>query len=707
MTPFELVEQVKSWLRKADNIRDHPDQVLRSQGQRIWDQQSKRWNEAFDLKKLPDRTLPSQQFSPSTPDHAVLSEPSAEGTQVQGYTIQRCLEGSLYEAVNRNQEQVWLKKYQFSERDFKPEKAAQRQAAFEQLVRWNLKIGHGSDFRILKVLDVFSQERSTYLVTQPLTQALSLRQYLEAQGVMRASEVREVLRQVLETLHFLHSAYSVRLGDKFDRTLPHGNLNLNSLWIKRSGTSAIAKERRFFIYVTDLMLWEQVVKKSAISKSVSELGSVTEDLKALGFVGFQLLGGQLGEGETVSALKRDEVWQNINDRGLKSFIRRLAGLENPLPTAEAALQNLLTLPETSSPKFEEVEQEEPSQDSPASTVGCFVLLFALVGIMTMIGLILNPLLNSNQKPQQVSSPSLPEPQIPDPKPLDFPRGVRYAIERGSAWEQILNERLIDQTRKTTLLGKLKGTSRPPESRATILEAVKNEEIDIAFVVLDPPVRDLEKIAIARDTLVVFVAFSDGNYYGNVANKLLNQKDTLTREEIKQAFTSRNIRGFKAQTYPPSNYDSSVYEMFQQKVLDQTNSKQEQNEQDLEASKSESNKLYRKILDQSESDPETIAIGVDRLSRMYGQCSVYPLNVEGVQVLEKLNGTPIDLNTDLCGDKSSYKPEEFQEDYWLSYKLGIVYKKSNEDKAKKLAGIFQNQFRETLVKLGVIPIKENK
>lgn len=710
MTPFELIEQIKSWWRRADNIRDHPEQVLWQQGQKVVDEQGKKWNEQLDLRKLSDRSaLPSQQGSLG--GQATYVVPSAEGTKIGEYIIQRCLEPSLYEA-NRNQEQVWLKEYQFSERDFKPEKVKQRQADFDQLVMWNLKIGHGPDFRLLKVLGSFSKERSSYLVTQPLTQALSLRQYLATQGAMRASEVREVLRQVLETLHFLHCVYRVRLGnDKFDRHFPHGNLSLDSLWIKLSGTSAIAKERRFFIYATDLMLWEQVVKKSAIAKSASELGSIPEDLQALGLVGFQLLGGQLAEGETISALKRDEVWQDIHDRGLKPFIRRLAGLENPLLSADAALQCLSVPPEASILEIAEVEPEESFQETPVSRMGCFILLFALVGTIALTWIMVGSLFIRNDPNPQSQAPVVtPEASEPKPEQPQFPKGVKYAIEQDSAWNQILNSKLIYPKRTPTNTILLKELTKNStildsrlDSRTAVLDAVENEEADIAFVVLeDQPVRELKErglgeIAIAQDALVIVVAFSDGNYQGNVPTKLKQEEKKITLDDIKQAFTSSSIRNFKTKPYFPNDLSITELKLFKRRVL---------GNQNIKASEVESKALHNKILDNFESDPEAIAIGFDRLSRIYGQCSVYPLEIAGMQVLKNINDQQINLDTDLCGDKRSYRPK-LPEDYPLSYKLGIVYKQSNAEKARQIAEKLQTQFQDTLIELGIIPIKAKK
>ena len=105
----------------------------------------------------------------------------------------------------------------------------------------------------------------------------------------------------------------------------------------------------------------------------------------------------------------------------------------------------------------------------------------------------------------------------------------------------------------------------------------------------------------------------------------------------------------------------------------------------------------------------IGVGFDRLSNVFGQCSVYPLALvkdsEEFQTLVQDNGAPISPQSDLC-IKGSYrlKTEAFER-YPLSYRLSIVYAKSNDQAARDMIRLLTSDEAQCLLsEAGLVPIK---
>ena len=204
-----------------------------------------------------------QPFIPTENSTAIASHlPS--GTPIKSrwnsYTIDTCFSTDqntrLYTGKTRSDEPVLIKEYQLLDYENFSE-LEERQQAFERLVELNQKIGHGPDFRIVKLIDAIAlhKERSCYLITKPINHNTTLETYLTQYGLMSAPQIRELLRQVLESLRFLHTAYRVHFpsGDS-ERGLPHGNLSLKSLLVRQI-EGAISSDCQFFIYLSDLELW--------------------------------------------------------------------------------------------------------------------------------------------------------------------------------------------------------------------------------------------------------------------------------------------------------------------------------------------------------------------------------------------------------------------------------------------------------------------
>ena len=78
-----------------------------------------------------------------------------------------------------------------------------------------------------------------------------------------------------------------------------------------------------------------------------------------------------------------------------------------------------------------------------------------------------------------------------------------------------------------------------------------------------------------------------------------------------------------------------------------------------------------------NSPEIIGIGFERLSRVVGQCAIYPLTVKHAgqmySPLVEFDGQAISPSTDLCGDKGAYWQNStiFKNQYPLGYGLGVM------------------------------------
>ena len=114
------------------------------------------------------------------------------------------------------------------------------------------------------------------------------------------------------------------------------------------------------------------------------------------------------------------------------------------------------------------------------------------------------------------------------------------------------------------------------------------------------------------------------------------------------------------------------------------------------------------------DRQVGSIGFDTFSKVFGQCSVYPLalsenNSEAVSPLIQDN-KPITPQTDLCNDKGNYRPnmEAFiSQSYPLAYPLVVIYPKDNRRQApgKKFAYLLRTVEAQRLLKeAGLVPLK---
>jgi len=124
-------------------------------------------------------------------------------------------------------------------------------------------------------------------------------------------------------------------------------------------------------------------------------------------------------------------------------------------------------------------------------------------------------------------------------------------------------------------------------------------------------------------------------------------------------------------------------------------------------------LFRTILRDFESR-QIGGIGFSSLSKIIGQCSVYPLAVQtsenkAVQAVVLDDNRAISPTTDLCDKKGSYQPSvELIKSgrYPLAYPIAIVYSRRNDQPAigEKFAEMLKTREGQTLLRqTGLVPL----
>jgi ABC-type phosphate transport system substrate-binding protein len=680
----------------------------------------------------------------------------------------------LYDGVQIvNNKPVIIKEYLLPDREFNKKEAEERKRKFERVSRVNLKNGGGQDFRLISPWDAIAStnERSCYLILeQPINNSVTLREHLANNGSMSGKQVRQLLYQVLQTLWFLHSQRLRFSADEVQQGLPHGNLSLDSLLIVVNNQSAI-DEPQFFIYVSDLALWEDLFKPPT-TKIPNH--SPEKDLQNLGYVCFYLLSG--GTVDHIFGQPLDPTieqhWLPIKDAPLKKFIHRLLGIDKQFASAYDARQALLELPleeqieEQNSTVLTENSDKEEHKNWPLVKVLLMALLLALLA-----GFLGRIIWLTLRNADEINLPIIGSPSHPCcfAKVDKVPSGeIKYVTEADGTWNYILNNSSLSSYTKT-LAEELKNRESRLQnytlnnSAGDLIEEVRSGTADFALTTyVDNLPSDLQQEVVAYDGLVVFVAFSNNKRKENIPNALdgrinLDQlRELYTKEKISNWSLPEGFNNIKLYLPPDNLLAIQLFEklVFKDKPpqkleeLKQRNRNEElENKQRLLAKKrveidkkrysigyrkwnKEISELTKKINDRKNDETytleqilndfennKTVGIGFGLFSRIFGQCSVYPLAVGGKNqeiqplVRQMQNGVkPIEPTTDLCNDKGGYWPnvKAFKsESYPLMYKLVVIYpNKTNRSQAgKKFAELLKTEEgQRLLLEAGLVPLE---
>ncbi|MBE9126990.1 MULTISPECIES: substrate-binding domain-containing protein [unclassified Coleofasciculus] len=638
--------------------------------------------------------------------------------------------GRLYQGIRLPDRQpVFIKEYLLPERIFNLQEARQRKEAFLNLAGVTLADGRVQDVRLIPVWDAIADARQErcYLVTKGNIDAYpTLASYIAETGAMTSAQVRTVLNQVLQSLEFLHDQkYRLRSG-LVQEGLTDGNLSLDSLLL-------VPSFQGFFIYLCDLILWEGRFDPPLVQRPLS---SPAKDLQDLGYTAFYLLAGgtyNSTNGQWFNPRVK-EHWTPIHP-AFKDYILSLMGLGmTSFESAEIARRALLKLPPE--PEIQWLPLEGvPEEDETKKRR--FQFPWWLLGVLglVLLGILLWWLFARNEPRGAVVADSLPccIEQVSGIPPGNF----TYTAERYGPWDYVLQrENLI--AKGTTLEAeilerqpKLELIYKPQPSWTEAIADIRSEEAEFAIASLTERLSfNLAHENFAHDGLVVFVPFSYARRENSLPQAL---KGKITFEALRQLYSDRisNWQELGGPNLPIKLYippSQEAIEIFEQRVLKDTASIETFRDL-IKQSNRPSNRVFtsrptitrlqtfdtlREVIRDFE-DRDIGAIGFDSLSKILGQCSVYPLAlVEGdkppITPLILNNNLPVTPSTDLCNAKGSYGPNVkafVTQTYPLAYPLAVIYPRDNSRPiiGEKFAEILKTlEAQRLLYKSGLVPLQ---
>jgi len=725
-------------VRNGINIVRNPLYYLRQQGER-------KLYEVID-RPLSDasrpNSIPNSEFTiPPSPVRPIPPSAFQKGGKIQGgrghYQKTAIInpDQHWYEGQHLSSHQtVWIREYTLPEKHLSKEQITKRKEAFKHLNQLKFQTAGGQDFRIVTPVEAIAPPQSNhcYWITRAIPNSMTLEQYITSFGVMPPEQVRQVLLQVLQTLMFLHSK---RWIEEWRKGIAHGNLSLDSLLITHQithqDTSASVESppwSKFWIHVTDLLLWKQLFDPLNQGFSVSSVAEVDalklKDLQDLGQIGIDLLLGKrpnsdiehhthgyISHSRTEPDLGQRQRLTALSDKPLVHFIERLIGRGESFKTAEAAYQTLLELP-VEQPEIPAVEAE-PEEAVTQSRRPPLALIFVplMIGLAGLSGWIGWRLVTPNGVADEPSTHCcISKVEIPGD------RTITFMANPGESWHRALtqpglvaeNQTLIEalQARDPRLSNyqiqaELSDSQDGANSLEEAIAQLQAGEIDFVLTrEQDSLPSELQQEAVAYDAVVFITAFSDvvsnSTERSPSPPQLLNGK--INFDQIRALYTGeiddwgapRPLRDWLVSLYIPAEADA--IKLFEQKILKADPRRIRRFQQLYEqgeilrshpevCSQPSTICSFRSIFRDYESD-RTLGIGFAFLSHVYQQCSVYPLAAgepgQTVQVLVQANGRPINPKTDLCNDKGSYFPDSKAiQAYPLRYPLVVVYPREGE------------------------------
>jgi ABC-type phosphate transport system substrate-binding protein len=620
-----------------------------------------------------------------------------------------------------NNKPVLIKEYFLSSRDFSPSDIRERKEKFAFVSNLNLRSSGGQDFRLVNLYEAIASpdadENSCYLISEPIPDSQTLRESLTGtQTALTSKQVRHALNQVLQTLWFLHHQKIRNLNGEVQYSLPHGNLNLDSLLIGPTPLRdpAIDDELQFFIYVTDLALWEHLFIPVTNKPPIP---TPAQDLIDLAYVGFYLLTGNPPT-ESRPNLLLDQPWTEITDQPLKQFIRQLVRGEFKADV-EAARQVLIDLswPQPSAETMPSVTPAHPPSPPQTRILQQLLALGLLGGCLIAL-----PLGWQWWTERSRFSDSTQDGTCCLAK-IDLPnKPITYVTEAGSIWDHVLRtpnrvafnrslEQILQERRsalKHYTLATVKGDA---------LAAVQSGKADFALTQWRTELpQGLQQEKVANDGVVVLVAFGDARRTTNIPEAF---KGEISMEQLRQLYTGtvrgwpvpENLKGWKIQRYRPTDQDAIA--QFEQQVLKEPGAIAQFRKQPMPTLSTA--QMLGAILQDFEQR-RTIGLGFARLSQVINQCSVYPLAVgeqgQAVQPLAQNQGPAIDPTVDLCGDKGSYGPNVtafntetnlVQRSYPLRIPLAVVYRQNSQAGQQFAAALKTSEGQALLNAGGLVPL----
>ncbi|MEA5468625.1 substrate-binding domain-containing protein [Spirulina sp. 06S082] len=674
--------------------------------------------------------------------------------------------GRLYRAIDlSDRSPVVIKEYLLPKRYFSRNETRLRQSNFINFTGIDLADGRHQDIRIISPNDAIAPtgEERCYLITQGTLESFpDLASYLTETGSLSQQQVRIVLTQTLQSLEFLHGQkFRLPNGIVLEGVI-HGNISLESLLI-------VPTFQGFYIYLTDPALWENLFIPSAKNK---EEISVEKDLYNLGLVAFYLLAGRSSDPETYRPLDPtfDDYWPPINQQ-FKHFIVSLMGLTSlNFTSASEARRELLKLPALEEiyrvDKPETETEIEPKKDKKRRKFWLF--LGGLLGVSLLILLIWYLLARSRRIRALTETPICCIEQVTG---LNAGNYV-FSGEQQGIWSYIwLQKNLIAKgtSLEEEFLNRInppkEGVATPEEDAATntddpivatdtelsetppeipeprynllyspaptaseAIAKIRNFEADFAVSSLFRKLGiDLWFERFAYDAIAIYVSFSYSERQNSIPEKLQGR---ITFEQLRRLYTGeisnwKEIGGpdLAVKLYIPD--DEEAVTIFEQRVLQDADAiatfrelvklNVERSAVSTQIIRLSTFKTFNAVIQDFE-DRQVGGIAFGSLSKVFGQCSVYPLALgdnknDPVSPLMMKNGSPITPQTDLCNEKGSYflnSKAVREQRYPLSYALAVVYPRDNRRMPIGLTFIDVLKTTEAQVllrKAGLVPLKD--
>ena len=678
--------------------------------------------------------------------------------QIEQYLGHRGV-GRLYRGIRLSDNQpVAIAEYLLPQRTFSPTEAKQRKRAFLNLAGISLADGRLQDMRLViphdaiaafAATDKVAKDHRCYAVSRGVVGLYpNLRQYLSQYGVLSPTLVRHILNQTLQSLDLLHNQKFRLASGQIQVGVAHGNLTLDSVLLAPGRKSQVewqaphpaaleseAADAEFFIYLANLSLWEKGFWPPPTSLQAP---TIADDLAALGRIGWQLLQGtpdsddpSLADPEAIAPPEIEEETdeQSSADPPLQAFLWQLMDKGQPFATADEARRALLKLPLL--PSDGTAKQAEVEEEAPARRRWLWWLLaLILILLGTLLGILLWRFLTARSTEDTGLACCIADVAgVPDGE-------YSYTADERGTWTYVLQqENLIQrgetlQSILTTLQPKLKLDYAPEPSVLTAIQQVQFKQAAFLITSLEdeyladilPPGffnAGFGRETVAYDGLVVFVPYSSAQRRNSLPEQLNGQ---LSLPKLRRLYTGEidNWKQLGGPDLPVKLYlpnEEEAIRIFEQRVLqEESDIARFRRLRDTQMTQLRTFDTLRAAIREFEDPKGSIgAIAFGTLSKVIGQCSVYPLALadngqRAVQPAIQDSGQPLNPTTDLCKDKGSYRPDirVFQtNEYPLAYPLSVVYLRDNSQPptGKKFAEMLRTlEGQRLLQETGLVPLQ---